>query len=46
MPVATSPKRSALAVLDLPFEAGKPDVKFAGAKMTYTPKGPAVAFHE
>lgn len=36
----------ALAVLDLPFEAGKHDVKFDGNRMTLTPAGPAVAFHE
>ena len=36
----------ALAVLDLPFTANKPDVKFDGGAMTYTPAGPAVAFHE
>ena len=29
----------ALAVLDLPFAAGKHDVKFAGGKMTFTPAG-------
>ncbi len=36
----------ALSVLDLPFEAGKHDVKFDGGKMTLTPAGPTVAFHE
>jgi transcription termination factor NusB len=36
----------ALAVLDLPFTPGKPDVKFAEGKMTFTPAGPAIAFHE
>ncbi|OWK38436.1 hypothetical protein FRUB_07556 [Fimbriiglobus ruber] len=36
----------ALAVLDLPFEAAKHEVKFDGGKMTLTPKGPVVAFHE
>jgi hypothetical protein len=36
----------ALAVLDLPFEAGKHDIKFDGGRMTLTPAGPAVAFHE
>ncbi len=36
----------ALAVLDLPFEAGKPEVKFDGNKMTLTPTGNLVAFHE
>jgi hypothetical protein len=36
----------ALSVLDLPFAAGKAEVKFDGGAMTYTPAGPAVAFHE
>src|SRR5262245_32133479 len=36
----------ALAVLDLPFEAPKAEVAFDGGKMTYTPGGPAVAYHE
>ena len=36
----------ALAVLDLPFEAPKHDTKFDGAKMTLTPGGPIVVFHE
>ena len=36
----------ALAVLDLPFEAPKHDTKFDGAKMTLTPGGPLVVFHE
>lgn len=36
----------ALAVLDLPFEAKKHDLKFEGGKMTFTPAGPAIAFHE
>ena len=36
----------ALAALDLPFEPGKHEVKFDGGKMTLTPAGPAVAFHE
>jgi hypothetical protein len=36
----------ALSVLDLPFDAGKAVVKFDGPKMTYTPAGPAIAFHE
>jgi hypothetical protein len=36
----------ALAVVDLPFAAGKHDVKFDGAKMTFTPAGPVIAFHE
>ena len=33
----------ALALLDLPFDAKKPDVKFEQARMTFTPAGPAVA---
>src|SRR5439155_26403450 len=36
----------ALAVLDLPFEAAKHDVKFDRSRLTLTPAGPAVAFHE
>jgi hypothetical protein len=36
----------ALAVLDLPFEAGKHVVKFDAGRMTLTPAGPVVAFHE
>jgi hypothetical protein len=36
----------ALAVLDLPFEAGKHDVKFAAGRMTLTPASPLIAFHE
>ncbi len=36
----------ALSVLDLPFTAGKHDVKFDGGRMTFTPGGPIVAFHE
>ena len=36
----------ALSVLDLPFEPGKHEVQFDGGKMTLTPAGPAVAFHE
>ncbi len=36
----------ALAVLDLPFEAPKHDTKFDGPKMTLTPGGPLVVFHE
>jgi len=36
----------AMAVLDLPFEAGKPEVKFDGNRMTYTAAGTGVAFHE
>ncbi len=36
----------ALAVLDLPFEAGKHEVKFDAGRMTLTPAGPVLAFHE
>jgi hypothetical protein len=36
----------ALSVLDLPFEAGKHDVKFDGARMTFTPGSSLIAFHE
>jgi hypothetical protein len=36
----------ALAVLDLPFEAGKHEVKFDAGRMTFTPAGPVIAFHE
>ena len=36
----------ALAVLDLPFEPAKHEVKFDAGKMTLTPGGPVVAFHE
>jgi hypothetical protein len=36
----------ALAVLDLPFTAGKHDVKFAAGRMTFIPAGPVIAFHE
>ena len=36
----------ALSVLDLPFEAAKHDIKFDAGKMTLTPAGPVVAFHE
>ncbi len=36
----------ALAVLDLPFEAPKHETKFDGSKMTLTPGGPLVVFHE
>jgi hypothetical protein len=36
----------ALAVTDLPFEAKPADVKFDAGKMTFTPAGPAIAFHE
>jgi hypothetical protein len=36
----------ALAVLDLPFEAGKHDLKFDSARMTLTPASSLIAFHE
>ncbi len=36
----------ALSLLDLPFEAGKSDLVFDGGKMTYTPAGTVLAFHE
>jgi hypothetical protein len=36
----------ALAVLDLPFEAPKHEVAFKDGRMTLTPAGPVVAFHE
>jgi hypothetical protein len=36
----------ALSVLDLPFEAGKHDVKFDAGRMTMTPGGHMIAFHE
>ena len=36
----------ALAVIDLPFEAPKHETKFDGPKMTLTPGGPLVVFHE
>jgi hypothetical protein len=36
----------ALAVLDLPFEAPKHDVVFKDGRMTLTPGGSVVAFHE
>jgi hypothetical protein len=36
----------ALAVVDLPFAAGKHDVKFDGSKMTFSPAGPVIAFVE
>jgi hypothetical protein len=35
-----------LAVLDLPFTAGKHDVKFDAGKMTFTPASTLIAFHE
>lgn len=36
----------ALAVLDLPFEAGKHETKFDGTKMTLSPANAIVVFHE
>lgn len=36
----------ALAVLDLPFEAGAPATSFDGAKMKFTPKGLTAVFHK
>ncbi len=36
----------ALSVLDLPFTGAKHEVKFDGGRMTFTPAGPIVAFHE
>jgi hypothetical protein len=36
----------ALAVLDLPYEPGKHDVKFDAGRMTLTPASPVIAFHE
>ena len=36
----------ALAALDLPFEAGEHKTEFDGAKMTLTPAGPGVIYHE
>jgi hypothetical protein len=36
----------ALALLDLPFEAGKHEVKFAGGGMTLLPAARLIAFHE
>lgn len=36
----------ALAVLDLPFMADKNEVKFDGGRMTFTPAGIVIAFHE
>lgn len=36
----------ALAVLDLPFDGDNAVVKYDGNRMSYTPAGPAVAFHE
>jgi len=36
----------ALSVLDLPFTPGKHGVQFDAGRMTFTPAGPAIAFHE
>ncbi|MCE9531461.1 MAG: hypothetical protein K8T89_10125 [Planctomycetes bacterium] len=36
----------ALSVIDLPFEAGKHDVKFDGSRMMLTAGSPMIAFHE
>ncbi len=36
----------ALAVTDLPFESPKHETKFDAGKMTFTPGGAAIAFHE
>jgi hypothetical protein len=36
----------ALAVLDLPFEAGAPKADYDGARMVLTAAGPTVVFHE
>lgn len=36
----------ALSVLDLPFEAERPETTYEGARMTLRPRGPAIAFHE
>jgi hypothetical protein len=36
----------ALSVLDLPFEAGKHELKFQGARMEVIPAGAMIAFHE
>lgn len=36
----------ALAVLDLPFDAKKADVKFEGGSMEFKPGGPVIVFHE
>ena len=36
----------ALALLDLPFEAGKHEMKFEAGQMTFTPAGAVIAFHE
>ena len=36
----------ALSVLDLPFESPRHQVAFDGGRMTLTPAGPVIAFHE
>ncbi len=36
----------ALAVLDLPFDSGKQDVKFVNGKLTITPNNLAILYHE
>lgn len=36
----------ALSVIELPFTADKHTVKFDGGRMTFTPAGPVIAFHE
>ena len=36
----------ALAVLDLPFAAGKHETEFKAARMTFTAKSPLVAYHK
>ncbi len=37
---------AALALLDLPFEAGKHTTEFDGSRMTFTAKSPSIVFHE
>ena len=37
---------TALAAIDLPFEAGKHETKFAGAKMTIKAASPMIVYHE
>ncbi|MCE9603500.1 MAG: hypothetical protein K8U03_01205 [Planctomycetia bacterium] len=37
---------TALAAIDLPFEAGKHETKFDGVKMTLTPGSPMIVYHE
>ncbi len=36
----------ALAMIDLPFEAAKAEVKFDGGRMTHKSGGPAIVYHE